>query len=269
VEEVVETVFEVPISLGTVMALEVETTAALAGAYKEVQNEVRNAPVKNTDETGWSEKGQKRWLWGAATATVAFFVIHLRRNFEGLQALLGETIQGIVCSDRWAAYSKLPLELRQICWAHLKRDFQALIDSGDGKAKRLGHDLMRETRELFRLWTRYRDGTITRRGWLRSMRLVRRKVDALLLRDDRLALHRVVARRARAGAVRVLDLVPRGRDLSGPRIVVEVRVELAGHGQRGAVHDGEVGVVQRVPSGLYVLLAGGARGERDCEAKHR
>ena len=51
-------------------------------------------PVKNTDETGWSEKGQKRWLWTAATATVAFFVIHLRRSFEGLQALLGETISG-------------------------------------------------------------------------------------------------------------------------------------------------------------------------------
>ena len=89
VEEIVETVFEVPTSLGSVSALEAETTAALAGPYQEAQQAVREAPVKNTDETGWSEKGQKRWLWTAATATVAFFVIHLRRNFEGLQALLG------------------------------------------------------------------------------------------------------------------------------------------------------------------------------------
>ena len=130
VEEIVETVFEVPIALGTVMALEVETSAALAGAYHEVQKEVRTAPVKNTDETGWSEAGQKRWLWTAATATAALFVIHLRRSFEGLQALLGEAITGIVGSDRWAAYSKLPLEQRQICWAHLKRDFQKLVDRG-------------------------------------------------------------------------------------------------------------------------------------------
>ena len=69
------------------------------------------APVKNTDETSWKEKGDKRWLWSAATATVAFFVIHLRRNFAGLQALLGQTITGIVCSDRWSVYNKLPLNL--------------------------------------------------------------------------------------------------------------------------------------------------------------
>ena len=56
----------------------------------------------------------------AATATVAYFVIHARRNVAGLQALLGEAIQGIVGSDRWGAYNKLPLHQRQICWAHLK-----------------------------------------------------------------------------------------------------------------------------------------------------
>src|SRR6185503_4768079 len=89
--------------------------------YQEAEAAVRAAPVKNTDESGWREKGQKRWLWTAATATVAFFVIHPRRGFEGLQSLLGETITGIVCSDRWAAYSKLPLNQRQICWAHTIR----------------------------------------------------------------------------------------------------------------------------------------------------
>ncbi|MHB1557774.1 MAG: IS66 family transposase [Isosphaeraceae bacterium] len=77
VEELVENVFEVPIALGTVIALEAETTAALAGAYQEVQEEVRGATVKNTDEAGWSEAGPKRWLWMAATATAALFVIHL------------------------------------------------------------------------------------------------------------------------------------------------------------------------------------------------
>ena len=89
VEEIVETVFEVPTSLGSVSALEGETSAALASPYQEAQAAVREAPVKNTDETSWKEKGDKRWLWSAATATVALFVIHLRRNFAGLQALLG------------------------------------------------------------------------------------------------------------------------------------------------------------------------------------
>ena len=103
VEEIVEDVFGVPISLGTVADLERQTSAALAAAHDEAGEAVRAAPVKNVDETGWKQAGQKRWLWAAATATVAFFVIHARRNLEGLKALLGEAITGIVCSDRWAA----------------------------------------------------------------------------------------------------------------------------------------------------------------------
>ena len=86
VQEIVETVFQVPVSLGTVAALEQEMSAALAPAHTEAGQAVREAPAKNVDETGWKQAGQKRWLWGAATATVAFFVIHARRNWEGLYA---------------------------------------------------------------------------------------------------------------------------------------------------------------------------------------
>jgi len=163
VQEVVETVFEVPTSLGSVFALEGQTCAALAGAYHEAGAAVRDAAVKNTDETGWSRKGQKRWLGMAATATAAFFVIHRRRNFAGLQALLGETITGIVCSDRWAAYSKLPLELRQICWAHLKRDFQKLIDRG-GPAEAIGRVGLEVVECLFADWWAFRRGELDRPG---------------------------------------------------------------------------------------------------------
>jgi transposase len=181
VEEVVETVFEVPTSLGSVFALEGETSAALASPYREAQAAVRDAPVKNTDETGWSEKGEKRWLWGAATATVAFFVIHLRRNFEGLQALLGETITGIVGSDRWAAYSKLPLELRQICWAHLKRDFQKLIDRG-GPAEAIGRVGLEVVDCLFADWWAFRRGELDRPGLQARLDPIARELQGVLER---------------------------------------------------------------------------------------
>jgi transposase len=179
VEEVVETVFEVPTSLGSVSELEAETTAALAGPYQEAEVAVREAPVKNTDETGWSEKGQKRWLWAAATATVAFFVIHLRRNFEGLQALLGETIHGIVCSDRWAVYSKLPLQRRQICWAHLKRDFQKLIDRG-GPAEAIGRVGQEVVECLFADWWAFRRGELDRRGLQARLDPIARELQGVL-----------------------------------------------------------------------------------------
>ena len=181
VEEIVETVFEVPISLGTVIALEAETSAALAGPYQEVQEEVRGAAVKNTDETGWSEAGQKRWLWMAATATAALFVIHLRRGFAGLQALLGEVISGVVCSDRWSAYSKLPLELRQICWAHLKRDFQKLIDRG-GPADAIGRVGLEVVDCLFADWRAFRRGELDRPGLQARVERMARELQTVLER---------------------------------------------------------------------------------------
>jgi transposase len=179
VEEVVETVFEVPISLGSVSGLEAETSAALASSYQEAQAAVRDAPVKNTDETGWSEKGQKRWLWTAATATVAFFVIHLRRNFEGLKALLGETITGVVCSDRWSVYSKLPLSLRQICWAHLKRDFQKLVDRG-GPAEAIGRVGLDVVECLFADWWAFRRGELDRAGLQARLEPIARELQGVL-----------------------------------------------------------------------------------------
>ena len=179
VEEIVETVFEVPTSLGSVSALEGETSAALASPYQEAQAAVREAPVKNTDETGWKEKGDKRWLWSAATATVAFFVIHLRRNFAGLQALLGETITGIVCSDRWSVYNKLPLNLRQICWAHLKRDFQKLVDRG-GPAEAIGRVGLDAVECLFADWWAFRRGELDRPGLQARLDPIARELQGVL-----------------------------------------------------------------------------------------
>jgi transposase len=179
VEEVVETVFDVPTSLGSVSALEAETSAALASSYQEAQAAVQDAPVKNTDETSWREKGQKRWLWAATTATVAVFVIHLRRGYQGLQALLGETIAGVVCSDRWSAYSKLPLELRQICWAHLKRDFQKLVDRG-GPAEAIGRTGLEVVECLFADWWAFRRRELDRGALQARVDRIARELQSVL-----------------------------------------------------------------------------------------
>lgn len=161
VEEVVETVFAVPTSLGSIVTLEAETCSALTSPYQEVETFVRQAPVKNTDETGWAEKGRRRWLWMAATATAALFVIHVRRGFVGLKALLGEMPTGVIGSDRWSAYSKLPLESRQICWAHLKRDFRKLVDRA-GASEAIGQAGLDVVECLFADWREFRRGEFDR-----------------------------------------------------------------------------------------------------------
>jgi transposase len=173
-EEVSEVVFGVPLSLGSVTALQEQLSAALLPAHQEIAEQVRAAAAKNVDETGWKQAGKKRWLWAAVTATAALFVIHLRRGAQGLKALLGERIFGLICSDRWSAYHLIPVDRRQLCWAHLRRDFQAMIDRG-GVAAAIGEGLLSHADMLFGLWHKVRDGTRTRRwllrhidGWLRD-----------------------------------------------------------------------------------------------------
>lgn len=70
----------------------------------------------------------------------------------------------------------------QWCWAHLKRDFQGLIDSRCHTARRLGRDLMRPTKELFALWQKVRDGTLSRPEFVEQMKPIRAEVESLLLR---------------------------------------------------------------------------------------
>lgn len=157
IEEISETLFGMPVALGTVANLEQETSVALQAAHEEAAEAVRAAPTKHVDESGWKQAGQRRWLWTAATTTVAFFVIHAKRGAVGLTALLGETIQGIIHSDRWSAYRRLLVECRQLCWAHLKRDFQKCVDRG-GPAQVIGEQGLTLVAALFERWHRFRGG---------------------------------------------------------------------------------------------------------------
>src|SRR5262249_54041716 len=125
-EEIAADVFGVPLALGTVSKLQAPRSAALAPAHAEAAAAVRAAVVKHADATGWKRAGKLCWLWLAATGTVAAFLIHTQRGWQALQALLGETVKGFVCSDRWTAYARLSPFGRQLCWAHRKRDFQKL-----------------------------------------------------------------------------------------------------------------------------------------------
>lgn len=161
VEEIAEAVFAAPVSLGTVSNLEGEVSAALAPAHQQALEAVRAAGVKGADETSWKRAGQLCWLWAAATATVAAFVVHARRSAVGLAALLGDSIGGILCSDRWAAYAGVPADRRQVCWAHLKRDFRKVVDRG-GPSVKVGRVGLRVVKEVFAQWHLFRGGGCSR-----------------------------------------------------------------------------------------------------------
>jgi transposase len=161
VEEIAANVFGAPVSLGTVANLEQEVSAALAAPHQEALQAVQAADVKHADETSWKLMGKLRWLWAAATVGVAAFVIHGKRSAAGLTALLGQEIQGFLCSDRWHVYNLVPARRRQICWAHLKRDFQKIIDLGGAYAS-VGRRGRQIVKKVFAAWHEFQGGRCTR-----------------------------------------------------------------------------------------------------------
>jgi transposase len=136
-------------------------SAALEPSHREALQAVRRAGVKYADETSWKLWGKLCWLWAAATTGVAVFVIHAKRSALGLRAILGESIEGIVHSDRWHVYLQVPEDRRQLCWAHLKRDFRKIVECG-GPSAFVGRRGLRIVKDLFAAWHAFEAGTITR-----------------------------------------------------------------------------------------------------------
>lgn len=161
--------FGISMSLGTVNKLRQEASNAVKSCVDEAKQYVQQQPVVGADETSFNQgnidgcnpKQRQAWLWVAVTPLVTFFEIALTRCTLAAQKLLGENFAGVLTSDRHGAYNWVDLERRQLCWAHLRREF-IKISERPGASKQLGTALVKHQEKLFELWHRVRDGTLAR-----------------------------------------------------------------------------------------------------------
>src|SRR4051794_7461672 len=161
IRQVVADLFTLRISSGMISKLERQSAAVLEAPYNELAVAVHHAAVTNIDETSWRERLRKVWLWATVTPLFTVFTIARARSGDVARALLGSEDGQVVGSDRFGAYDWIMAKWRQVCWAHLRRDFQAMIDrGGDGEAT--GRRLLSLSNRLFRHLHRVRDGTL---GW--------------------------------------------------------------------------------------------------------
>jgi transposase len=193
IEEMLSDFFGVDLSLGTIANLEQATSVALREPVEEVAREVRCALVVHADETGWYQRGKRAWLWVAATTQLACFLVSQSRGAQVAKQLLGEAFAGFLISDRWSAYTWVETRRRQLCWAHLLRQFVGFQDYGR-RAARLGRALELRTTMMFRLWHQVRDGTMSRARFRLQMRPTERAVLAHLRACARLPIPKVAGR---------------------------------------------------------------------------
>ena len=126
-------VFGVPISIGSVDALCQATGEALAPVTAALVATLPSAPLLHADETRWPHDGHNWWLWMVRSAQATVFVLSPSRGGRVIRELIGADYHGVVTSDRYAGYNWLDPAFRQLCWAHLARNFEGLVTrGGDG-----------------------------------------------------------------------------------------------------------------------------------------
>lgn len=179
VAEVVAKTLGCPIALGSIGARERELSDALEHPYLDLAASVSLAPVKYVDETSWKLHGQDRWLFVAANLHQAVFRIEKSRTHPSLLRLLNGKARGTICSDRCGIYDLWPLHRRGVCWAHLKRDFVAVVERG-GAGEAIGQQALEITAGVFDRWHQFKARQVTRTQLCRGIEPLRSQMHQAL-----------------------------------------------------------------------------------------
>lgn len=188
IQELLDELFGIKISTGSINQLRQESSKALALVVAQAQQYVQTQGVVNMDETSFAQGNgdgnnptkRKGWLWVMVTPLVSYFAVFLGRSQAVCQQLLGEAFEGIVGSDRFSGYQHLAIEQRQVCWAHLKRDWTRIAER-TGVSGELGKALLEQQKLLFEHWYRIRDGTLSRSDFATVVAPIQQCVHTLLV----------------------------------------------------------------------------------------
>ena len=177
VQELLEQVLGIPLSLGSIQNSWEEASQAVAEPCAELERQLPHEPVLNSDETGYRTNGEKRWLWVLVATNFVFYRIAVSRGAEVLVQLLGAAFAGILCSDRLMTYLKYHPGEGQFCWAHFKRNILGVLQiAKTTETERFCRDLLALQARLFRLWHRFRAGPGSRYGPITRQELILKSI---------------------------------------------------------------------------------------------
>lgn len=171
--------FNFNISLGTVFNKQKIVNVAMEIPVAELLPIVKESISVHSDETGHNRDGKNQWMWGFISSTAAHFSIHASRSKKVLRTMMGD-FKNIVVSDRYAAYNIFDSSQRQMCWAHLKRDFTKLSEKDDKIVARIGKNLLESELALFKIWHEFKSEKISHDELLRQAKPIQRRIGELL-----------------------------------------------------------------------------------------
>lgn len=149
--ELLKDFFQMPICVGSVSNIEHRVSQALESLHGQIKTQLDQSKVTHIDETGFKQSNHSGWAWIMANDLFSFLQLDYSRGKKVAKKLIGNFINRIIVSDRYPAYDFLPELCHQVCWAHLKRDFQK-ISERSGIAGVIGRRLLHSYGKIFAFW---------------------------------------------------------------------------------------------------------------------
>ena len=119
----------------TVLNIVQRVVKAVQHVYEQLKIQIRNFFNVYIDETGIKVQGKQFWIWIFTTLTTTLFVIRKSRHCKIVKEVLGENFQGVINCDGWETYKTYKNNndevLLQRCWAHAKREVEAIAEKYD------------------------------------------------------------------------------------------------------------------------------------------
>ena len=145
-------------SVGAISQAHGKVAAALAAPVAEATRSLTQASVVHMDETRYGREGSSgNWVWAAIQKQLAIYAVLPSRARYVIHDLIGEKPAAVVVSDRYAGYAFVDAQQRQVCWAHLLRDFRRIAERA-GEPGRIGRRLLGLGYVMFRWRERGKTG---------------------------------------------------------------------------------------------------------------
>lgn len=177
-------VFDTPVSRATLWGIRPKVAESLQYSTACVYQEVRVAPVKGMDETGWKHAGKREYLWTIATEAAAFYAILPTRSRQAAVALLGKDPVGLIMTDGYAVYDFIPEDQHGRCTAHLKRDFEDLAESTVAERVEFGTRGLAILASLFLVVQQAKAGLLSAWQLWEALQPVKQRMGKLLTRGE-------------------------------------------------------------------------------------
>jgi transposase len=169
--------FNLQISLGAISDILKRCAKRTSSAFQKLKRWYQADPeVKHIDETSWYIAGLRGQLIGSLNDQVVLFQASMKRRVPDIMRLIGEDQTRLIICDRALVYCGWIY--RQLCWAHVLRDFKYLMLYPEHEAQ--AQKLVKEAQELFKRFKAHRNAELSTEEYLAQAELIRCRVYQLL-----------------------------------------------------------------------------------------